>query len=791
MPQPDTLPEPAAPPAPEGDASGRPQGSPGDSPFLERLPRWVDVVLIVVAAAAVLLPRLGTYGLHDPWETHYGEVARSMVESGDWISPWWGAYWPEGEPCLKDADCGDGEICRNIRHEYLPHQATCKPKDIKREGAYFFSKPVLPMWMMALGMSAVGFHEWGVRLPFVLTSLLALLAVYLMMSHFYGRATGLLAALALLGTPLFFFISRQAVTDGPFVLWTTSGMSLLLLGAFGRRGPAPAWLRWGFVALLALLVVPQALLLAFGLKVYVRALGLKFFVGAFHALAYLALLGVVAFFVRRVEDRRRLFLLGFFVCAGLAALGKGLLGIAVPGAVVLLFLVVSGRWRLLRRLELPLGVVVFAAVAFPWYGAMFARHLRGFFDRFFIHDHFKRLASGVHSLDSGGFEYVLLWLGLGCLPWLGFVPSALRRALKGLRHPLDGEQAVRVFLVLWALVPFTLFALSSTKFHHYVFPLVPPLVLLVALRLRTLGAAGRPLQVAAVLLVALLINSIVAFDLAGDPQRLVNLFTYKYDRVWPPELDFGPSVALFGFLFALPLLWGLGRLSKRLLLATGLVVAALAAVADPELLPLGGLAVALSDGLGLASHVPAARALAAGLTLLLCLVPLAARPLLRRAGWNLVPVSLVLVALAFGTWSQVDYLQRLSDRWSQARIFHAYWAACSQGDPQQRTLADRPECAEDIAAYKMNWRGETFYSENRVIPLLSDKESRYFLGSEAGKRRFFAIVEYSRLQGQFRPLLDSKRFKSARRVYEGNSKFVLLDVPAAVAPETAPAPTPE
>lgn len=748
----------------------------------------MDLAVILVAAAVVLLPRLGSYGLHDPWETHYGEVARNMVDSGDWISPWWGAYWPEGEPCVKDADCGEGEVCRNIRHEYLPHQATCKAKDIKREGAYFFSKPVLTMWMMALGMSALGVNEWGVRVPFALTALLALLAVYLMMSHFFGRPTGLLAALGLLATPLYFFISRQAMTDGPFVLWTTMGMCMFLLGAFGRPGPASARLRWALVAALGAVVVPQALLLAFGLKVYVRAAGLKFIVGAFHAVAYLLLLGTVVFFVHRSKDRRRIFLLAFYACAGLAAVAKGLLGIAIPGAVILLFLAVSGRWRLLRRLELPLGVLVFAAVAFPWYGAMFARHLRGFFDRFFIHDHFKRLASGVHSLDSGGFEYVLLWLGLGCLPWLGFVPSAISRAVRGLRRPLDGEQAVRAFLLLWALVPFTLFALSSTKFHHYVFPLVPPLLLLVAVRLRELRWETQPLQVAPVLVTALLINAVVAFDLVGDPQRLVNLFTYKYDRVWPPELDFAPALALFGFLFALPVLWGLGRWSARLLVAAGVLLGALAAVADPDLLPLGGLSVTLADAFGWGSHVPVARTLAGSGALLGCVLPLLARPLARRAGGWLTPVGLLVVGLAFGCWSQVDYLQRLSDRWSQARIFDAYWAACSQQDPQRRTPAGHPDCAEDITAYKMNWRGETFYSENRVIPTLSDTEARHYVASPAGQRRFFAIVEYTRLQGQFRPLLDAARFKGARRVFEGNSKFVLLDVPAAAPPEATPAP---
>ena len=96
---------------------------------------------------------------------------------------------------------------------------------------------------------------------------------------------------------------------------------------------------------------------------------------------------------------------------------------------------------------------------------------------------------------------------------------------------------------------------------------------------------------------------------------------------------------------------------------------------------------------------------------------------------------------------------------SQERLFDAYYASCTTTAPDDRTHAGHPRCVEEIVAYKMNWRGETFYSENRVLPLLSDKEARYFLASAAGKRRFFAIVEYSRLQRQFRPLFDLESFR--------------------------------
>lgn len=754
---------------------------------MDRLPRWADPLLVLLAAAFVFLPRLGSYGLHDPWETHYGEVARNMLASGDWISPWWGSYWPEGAACTHDSDCPADHICRSIRSEYLPRQATCRSKDFNREGEYFFSKPVLSMWMMALGMAVCGVGEWGVRLPFVLLAMLALLAVHGAIRRLFGRRQGLLAALVLLGAPTFFFISRQAMTDGPFVAMLTIGLCFFLTGMLGEEAPPTRRQRWAFAALLVLLVLPQALLLIFGLKVYFRALGFKFFVGALHGGAYLALLAVMLHFTRRATSIRQLRLWTFYAAIGLASLAKGILGVALAGAVILVYLAVSGSWKQLRRAELVKGTLVFAAVAFPWYGAMFARHLHGFFDRFFVHDHIKRLATGVHHLDGGGFEYVLLWLGLGLLPWLGFLPAALGWGAAGHgeagRAPAHGGEAARgaarLFLLCWVLVPFTLFSLSSTKFHHYVYPIVPPAMILVALYLDRLASSADRNRIVLVLLVALGLNALVAFDLAGDPQRLVNLFTYKYDREWPAELDYAPVLTLLALAAALPLVWWLQRCSRPLGGAAAALLALLAAAVPPDRLPLEQAGEALADLAGLESGAGPTRALVGLLAALLAAGPLLlGRRLQAPATARLLGIApLLAIGLGFGCWSQTGYLYELSNRWTQARIFDAYFAACTP-EPGKLTHAGRPVCREDLISYKMNWRGETFYSENRVIPLLGDKEARYYVDSAAGKRRFFAIIEYTRLQSQLRPLLSATRWKTMRKVFEGNTKFVLLDIPA-------------
>ena len=46
-------------------------------------------LLVFVGTFLFYLPFLGSYGLFDPWETHYSEVARSMIQQDDYISTFW------------------------------------------------------------------------------------------------------------------------------------------------------------------------------------------------------------------------------------------------------------------------------------------------------------------------------------------------------------------------------------------------------------------------------------------------------------------------------------------------------------------------------------------------------------------------------------------------------------------------------------------------------------------------------------------------------------------------------
>jgi 4-amino-4-deoxy-L-arabinose transferase-like glycosyltransferase len=241
------------------------------------------------------------------------------------------------------------------------------------------------------------------------------------------------------------------------------------------------------------------------------------------------------------RSKRQLWLFGFYVFAGLATLAKGLLGIALPGAFIFFYLLMTGEWRRLREMELLRGVGLFLCVSFPWYVAMLVRHGNAYFQRFFIHDHFKRLATGVHQIDSGSFEHYVKWMGYGLWPWTGFLPAALVRLFSGdgLGDRSDRQKAT-LFLVIWLSFTFTLFTLSSTKFHHYIFPAVPAACFLIALTLDSLIARTVSKRLHMILYLAMVgMAGFLAWDLIDDPRHLKNLFTYKYDREW--DNDWNPS----------------------------------------------------------------------------------------------------------------------------------------------------------------------------------------------------------------------------------------------------------
>ena len=185
----------------------------------------------------------------------------------------------------------------------------------------------------------------------------------------------------------------------------------------------------------------------------------------------------------------------------LAVLAKGLVGVVLPGAVLVLYTAAARDWRVWTRLHMDKGLLLFSAIAAPWFILVAQRNPeQPYF--FFIHEHFDRFLSPGHQREAPWYAFILLLLP-GVVPWLGWLPHALAAGAR--RTP--GRFQPRLLLLIWFAFILLFFSMSSSKLPGYIVPVFPALAMLTALCLDDAGrrphmAAAAVLAVTGVLLVA-------------------------------------------------------------------------------------------------------------------------------------------------------------------------------------------------------------------------------------------------------------------------------------------------
>ena len=219
----------------------------------------------VLLASAVLLPYLGAVGLWDPWEVHYGEVAREMIQRNDYVHPYWENAWFFSKPAftmwmqalgLQAADAGPilalvlAVLLGGLGFALYTGKLK-EPSAVKEYwgslglifGGFFlvlfiWAKTVNLPWKfstVAAGPDALPlFTEWGFRLPFAGFSILAIgLLTYALTIAVNARAA-LATAVVLITMPLYFLLSRQAVTDTPIISATIAGVACAMVALFDK-----------------------------------------------------------------------------------------------------------------------------------------------------------------------------------------------------------------------------------------------------------------------------------------------------------------------------------------------------------------------------------------------------------------------------------------------------------------------------------------------------------------------------------------------------------------------------
>lgn len=171
-----------------------------------------------------------------------------------------------------------------------------------------------------------------------------------------------------------------------------------------------------------------------------------------------------------LTEGRRGFLLTAYAAAALAVLTKGPVGLVLPGSILLFYAVLRYGKPGIAKLQLPLGLIVFFAIAAPWHLLMVKLHGDLFVNMFLGLHNYVRATVSEHPKDNV-FYYYLVLFPVSLLPWTGVCVAGMVAAWRERR-------AESLFLLAWVAGFLLFYTAMATKYPTYVFPALFPAIVL-------------------------------------------------------------------------------------------------------------------------------------------------------------------------------------------------------------------------------------------------------------------------------------------------------------------------
>jgi 4-amino-4-deoxy-L-arabinose transferase-like glycosyltransferase len=172
-------------------------------------------------------------------------------------------------------------------------------------------------------------------------------------------------------------------------------------------------------------------------------------------------------------DRKPLFLWLLYTSVGLGALSKGPIAIALPGLIILIFLVTEKHYQIKQILAFKpfWGALLVLFICVPWYWAVHQYTDGEWTNEFFFKHNLGRYKEPMEG-HGGFFLLPPLMVLVGMLPFSIFIVQTIRFTRHSWKKP-----AVK-FCSIIVLVIVIFFAFSGTKLPNYTVPAYPFLAIL-------------------------------------------------------------------------------------------------------------------------------------------------------------------------------------------------------------------------------------------------------------------------------------------------------------------------
>ena len=185
-----------------------------------------------------------------------------------------------------------------------------------------------------------------------------------------------------------------------------------------------------------------------------------------------------------LDTQKKCWLWFMYASFGLGLLTKGPVALALPGLIMLIFLILSKRfnWKLIRSFQILPGIIIILIIALPWYWLNYQTSNGVWTEGFFFKHNLQRFSDTMEG-HGGFFLLPLIMVIMGLLP-LGIF--SLQAIFYGWKERKNNALLYVLCIVLGIIV---FFSFSQTKLPNYTAPAYPFIAILIAFFLSGLDAS--------------------------------------------------------------------------------------------------------------------------------------------------------------------------------------------------------------------------------------------------------------------------------------------------------------